>query len=364
FNEYKIIYINSLFQVVREHYLRDDVWCGYDKCTVCKGNNRVLENLTEIKSNLVPFPHHLVIDSNVAIHQIDLLSQDAITNVIIPQTVMHEVKHHSLAIYKRLRDLIETSAKHFYVFTNEHHGDCYIEREEKESVNDCNDRSIRIACWWYQQHFSFYNQNVVLLTNDQSNKNKAKELELDAFTVQEYVEGLKDSGPLLDFVAQAEDSQDADSNRKFIYSPHWSLVDIRSGIKKSKLKQGVLKTSTKNYLEANVMVEGSEKSILIQGRDNINRALHDDVVAIQILPKEKWSTPSTVVLDQQKQEEEKETGDDEGDNERQAMAKEEAILASGVGDGEKQPTGRVVGVIRRKWRQYCGIIKKSDITQV
>lgn len=53
--------------------------------------------------------------------QIDLLSQDAIENVIIPQTVIQEVKHHSLAIYKRLRDLIDTTSKHFYVFTNEHH---------------------------------------------------------------------------------------------------------------------------------------------------------------------------------------------------------------------------------------------------
>lgn len=54
------------------------------------------------------------------------------------------------------------------------------------------------------------------------------------------------------------------------------------------------------------MVEGLEKSILIQGRQNLNRALHDDMVAIELLPEEDWSTPSTVVLDKEKQEEEKE----------------------------------------------------------
>lgn len=43
-----------------------------------------------------------------------------------------------------------------------------------------------------------------------------------------------------------------------------------------------------------------------------------------------------------------------------ALADEQAMLASSVGEGEKQPTARVVGIIRRKWRQYCGIIKKRD----
>lgn len=27
---------------------------------------------------------------------------------------------------------------------------------------------------------------------------------------------------------------------------------------------------------------------------------------------------------------------------------------------EREPTGRVVGIIRRKWRQYCGILQPSQ----
>lgn len=27
---------------------------------------------------------------------------------------------------------------------------------------------------------------------------------------------------------------------------------------------------------------------------------------------------------------------------------------------EREPTGRVVGIIRRKWRQYCGILLPSQ----
>ncbi|XP_064084858.1 exosome complex exonuclease RRP44-like [Macrobrachium nipponense] len=109
------------------------------------------------------------------------------------------------------------------------------------------------------------------------------------------------------------------------------------------------------------MIEGFDKPVLIQGRLNINRALHDDVVAVQIFPKEQWSAPSAVVIDQEKQEAETGGNDDEKADE-EAMKKEQELLAAGKGDGECQPTGCVVGVIRRKWRQFCGIIRKNEIT--
>ena len=60
--------------------------------------------------------------------------------------------------------------------------DCYIERQAKESANDRNDRAIRVCCWWYNQHFSSMNQKVILLTNDFKNREKAREMELTAFT--------------------------------------------------------------------------------------------------------------------------------------------------------------------------------------
>lgn len=36
--------------------------------------------------------------------------------------------------------------------------------------------------------------------------------------------------------------------------------------------------------------------ILIQGLQNLNRAVHQDVVAVQLLPKNQWVSPSAVVL--------------------------------------------------------------------
>lgn len=70
-----------------------------------------------------------------------------------------------------------------------------------------------------------------------------------------------------------------------------------------KLRQGCLKTSRNNFLEANVLVEGMEQAVLIQGRLNINRALNDDTVAVELLPKDQWCRPTNVIIDQEKEEE-------------------------------------------------------------
>jgi exosome complex exonuclease DIS3/RRP44 len=43
---------------------------------------------------------------------------------------------------------------------------------------------------------------------------------------------------------------------------------------------------------------------------------------------------------------------------------ENAILKSQEDNMEKLPTGHIVGIIRRKWRQYCGILQKNPIEGV
>lgn len=53
----------------------------------------------------------------------------------------------------------------------------YIEREPGEKVNDRNDRAIRVACQWYDNHLNFDNHKikVVLLTDDVKNRQLAAE---------------------------------------------------------------------------------------------------------------------------------------------------------------------------------------------
>lgn len=88
----------------------------------------------------------------------------------------------------------------------------------------------------------------------------------------------------------------------------------------------------------------------MQGHIGINRAIDGDIVAIEIFPKEEWRKPSNIVLEDK-------TEDPEN------ILEEETVLLDAAkpvdNDDEITPTGKVVGIIRRKWRQYCGILMPS-----
>ncbi|GAB6030282.1 hypothetical protein CHUAL_005957 [Chamberlinius hualienensis] len=347
----------TILKVVREHYLRDDIGCGKEKCNLCveevQTNTTAAARLQEKPqpniSTLCPESHYIIPDTNAVLHQIDILESQPFKNVIVLQTVLEEVKHRQQMIYKRIRDLIANSDRHFYCFTNEHHKDTYVERIAGESANDRNDRAIRQAVAWYSQHFN--PQKVVLLTNDRDNLEKAKQDNLLAFTVSEYVESLKDFPDLLEKLALChEKNAAADSLKKEVNFPdHLALSVMHSGLKSGKFLQGTFQASRENFLEGFVNVPGREKFILIQGSSNLNRAVHDDVVAIELLEENQWKGPSELII-------EDENSDDENLETADKML--EAAKAS-----NKCPTGRIVGIVKRNWRQYCGMLQPAILKQ-
>lgn len=62
----------GVMKVVREHYLRDDIWCGSESCTECKQESKVLQKDACIESNLCAYRHYLIPDTNVVLHQVKL----------------------------------------------------------------------------------------------------------------------------------------------------------------------------------------------------------------------------------------------------------------------------------------------------
>ncbi|KAK1342058.1 LOW QUALITY PROTEIN: hypothetical protein QTO34_016811 [Cnephaeus nilssonii] len=297
-------------------------------------------------SSLCPQPHYLLPDTNVLLHQIDVLEDPAIRNVIVLQTVLQEVRNRSAPVYKRIRDLTNNQEKHFYTFTNEHHRETYIEQKQGENSNDRNDRAIRVAAKWYNEHLkkmSAENQlQVILITNDRKNKEKALEEGIPAFTCEEYVKSLTANPELIDRLACLSEEGNEIESGKIIFSEHLPLITTRHKI--WYIPSRNIRASRENYLEA---------TIILQGLKNLNRAVHEDIVAVELLPKNQWVAPSSVVLH------------DEGQNEDDVEKEEETerILKTAVNEKMLKPTGRVVGIIKRNWRPYCGMLSKSDIKE-
>ncbi|XP_067116337.1 exosome complex exonuclease RRP44 [Osmerus mordax] len=349
----------GVMKIVREHYLRDDIWCGSEICTQCKQESTELQKDPCIESNLCSFPHYLLPDTNVVLHQIDVLEDPLIRNVIVLQTVLQEVRHRSAPVYKRLKDILHEKEKHFYTFTNEHHRETFIEREPGESANDRNDRAIRVAAQWYGGHLGKAPEGaglkVVLLTNDRGNKEKAEESGLLTFRCEEYIKSLIANPELVDRLALTNDDKNEISSSKVLFPEHLPLSRIQAGIKSGTYIQGTFRASRDNYLEATVFVQGDEgesTEVLLQGLQNLNRAVYQDVVAVELLPREQWVAPSSVVLQ------------DEGPKDEDAPEEEEKALRTTAGQMEaRKPTGRVVGIIKRNWRPFCGMLNMSQIKE-
>ena len=113
----------NIIKIVREHYLRNDIWCGSRICKSCTHYefDLVLDEDPENLCSLFTFPHYIVLDTNVVLDQIDILEEDIIKNIIVLHTVLDEVKHKSSSIYKRFKEICSDSKRNFYTFVNEHH---------------------------------------------------------------------------------------------------------------------------------------------------------------------------------------------------------------------------------------------------
>lgn len=168
-------------------------------------------------------------------------------------------------------------------------------------------------------------------------------------SVGDYVKSLSQTPHLQDKLCIKDFTSEA--NSKPIFPPHLTVIQIHDGIKNGRFYQGSFMASRENFLEGSVNVECFEKAILIQGRESLNRAIDGDIVCVELLPEKEWSSPSEIVLEDKADDPIEETTlEDDVD---------EKILKESVGKKEKQPTGKIVGIIKRKWRQYCGIIQPN-----
>ncbi|MCJ1321466.1 exosome catalytic subunit dis3 [Xylographa vitiligo] len=372
-------------KIVRELYLRQDIPCSSRLCSICLSSAPADAN-----GNVSPFVlsekpkrtksysngHYLVPDTNALLNAMDLFEQtSAFYDVIVLQTVLEELRNRSLPLYNRLIGLTKSEEKRFYVFFNDFRLETHIVREQGETINDRNDRAVRRAVKWYGEHLEQAIQSsqkkrtcptIVMLSDDKENLRKAREDKLAASSLSNYVSQLEDADRLLDMMSSLDSRQIArDGKVELLYPEYYSMSKINTGIKAGNLHQGTFNVSPYNYLEVSVHVPAFDKSLLVLGRDNSNRAVQGDVVVVEILPKPQWKAPSTKIIEEESlnKNENADAEDDEAvvtEQERRALQEEVRKTHGRSTEGRPQPTARVVGVVKRNWRQYVGHVDSSS----
>ncbi|KAJ5815006.1 hypothetical protein N7474_006783 [Penicillium riverlandense] len=373
-------------KIVRELYLRQDIPCSSKLCTICPSIAPADANgniapfvLSDRPAGTKAFPrgHYLVPDTNALLNGMDLFEHTgAFYDVIILQTVLEELRNQSLPLYNRLLALIKTDEKRFYLFFNEFRLETHIRREPDESINDRNDRAVRTVASWYGEHLRASSTKakkekavpaIVVITDDKDNLRKAANEGVTALSLSDYVAGLEDSEKLLDMISEAREARDAKGSARgqMFYPEYYSMSKLTTGLRAGTLHQGVYNVSPYNYLEGSVNVAAFDKPLLILGRDNSNRAIAGDVVVIEVLPQDQWKSPSTKIMDEEAvtRNDNPETEETEAvvtEKERKALQEEVKKAHGKNSEGKPQPTAKVVGVIKRSWRQYVGHVDSNS----
>lgn len=360
-------------KVVREQYLRKDIPCSSQLCPSCASNaapdasgnvQKPVLSRKPTATKLFPAGHYLMPDTNVLLTGIDLLEHsDAFYDVIILQTVLEELRNRSLPLYNRIMSLVKSEEKRFYLFFNEFRAETNVVRDQGETINDRNDRAVRRAAQWYTVHLKAVAKKstpaIVVITNDAENRRKAKAEKIDCFSLREYVSGLENADHLLDMVAESHSH--SERGGELIYPEYYTMSKMQTGLKSGLLHQGVFHVSPYNYLEGTVKVSAFDKPLLVLGRESSNRSVSGDVVVVEILPKDQWKQPSSKILDEETMNK-NENADDEDNTENIVTQDEKQAVQDAVKDAQRagndraQPTAKVVGVIKRSWRQYVGTV--------
>ncbi|KAJ8070999.1 hypothetical protein OCU04_001350 [Sclerotinia nivalis] len=209
-----------------------------------------------------------------------------------------------------------------------------------------------------------------MLSDDKENLQKAKRDGIQACSLREYVSGLENADQLLDMISAAQGDKEARDARTSgnLYQEYFSVSKMMTGVKNGTLHQGIFNVSPYNYLEGSVNVPAFDKSLLVLGRENINRSVQGDVVVIEILPKDQWKEPSTKIIEEESLNKDENPDADEGEavvteKERRALQEEVKKTHSKGAENRPQPTARVVGVVKRNWRQYVGHVDESSVSQ-
>lgn len=316
-----------------------------------------------------PDGHYLMPDTNALLNGMDLFEQvNAFHDVIVLQTVLEELKNRSLPLYNRLISLTRSEEKRFYLFFNEFRAETYIKREEGETINDRNDRAVRAAAAWYTSHLPKKKRpTIVILTDDRENQRKTKKDGLTASSLRDYVSGLEDADRLLDMISEAQlGEQKRLAAGELIYPEFYTQSKMMTGIKAGTMHQGVFNVSPYNYLEGTVNVSAFEKPLLVLGRESSNRSISGDVVVVEVLPRSEWKPASTKVVEEgdvnknDNAEEEDQAQPLVTESERRALQEDVRKAHSQNAEAKAQPTARVVGIIKRNWRQYVGTVDNNS----
>lgn len=372
----------KIFKTVNEQYVRDDLGFGtyFVDDGINKKTRRVkdavvgkpsdIENATQLLSLLQKDEDSskttlVVCDTNVLLHNLDVLEQAPMRNIVIPQTSLQECRKNQLTAYDRTVELLRAVGENRLVifFADQHHADTAHVEDGGSSINDENDARIRNVADFYGRHLKGSNVSVVLLTDDAGSRAKAQEESAKIYkakSVRNYVLELEKENPnlaLSDLVANYGPSQQHQNSAgtKDYFPRHVEAKELSLGVQSGKYHRGVFR-STGDGMGRVTIRKGEERvAVTVVEWNDRNRAVDGDVVAISLNPLNMWLTAAAATEQAKKKDSSVGIASETAEPTHSELTNVSDFM--NVDDMDSlRPTGKVAGVLRRNFANYCGSI--------
>lgn len=152
---------------------------------------------------------------------------------------------------------------------------------------------------------------------------------------------------LLNYVYYETKSTDG----KLFFDQHLDATLAETKIKNGELLRGKVFFEPDFPNECTVRCHLFFKKVAIVGSENLNRIIDGDVVAFEILSEDQWRNPVNLLFKEDEDEEVYEKVQDQP---------EMLNLIEKVEKSEKQPTGRVISILRRQRKLACGSLVNPE----
>ncbi|KAG7390584.1 DIS3 mitotic control [Phytophthora pseudosyringae] len=365
----------------QERYLRRDVHCGVAFCAVCRHERALLpaQVLPSVRGG-----EYVVPDALSLLQCMELLEEEALLSRAAPRLlVLESVLQAALRLApsrdaSRLRKFFRGEDQRtgggvsVYLFPDQHHAETFVDMDALQASRD--DRAVRKTVEWYATQGHLPPQaKLVFMTRDVdapvsvqlAASVNAQAVTCETFLAERLPVNSADTAFLLELAANTaeavrfeeaqrlpdEEGNVVGSQREF--APHLKPVQLEESLAQpsSRILAGKLQVSTHNPMEAYVLVEGPHaiEKVFVFGRAAMNRGVHGDRVAVEVLRKDYWRAPQSDRLLVHY------TQDEDHDAESVESEVEEE-------DPGAIPTGQVVGILSRSSRYHVATVIASTVS--
>ncbi|CAH0486971.1 unnamed protein product [Peronospora farinosa] len=370
----------------QERYLRRDAHCGVDSCATCRCARALLpaQVLPRVDKG-----EYVVPDAFSLLQCMELLEEEtlfcrAAPRLLVLESVLHAALRQApsrdtgrLRKFFRGEDQRTDGGVKLYLFPDQHHFDTFVEPTALGKLQAMRDdfALLKTMEWYVIQKHLPSNAQVVFMTRDVNApvslqlvaSVNAQAVTCEKFLAERLPKGSANTAFLIELAANTSEAlrreemqRSPDENGNVVsvqaeFAPHLKRAQLNELMAQSfsRILTGKLEVSTHNPAEAYVLVEGPHaiEKVFVFGRAAMNRGVHGDRVAVEVLPKVHWRAPQSDRLlvhyapDENKHEHESESVESDYDEE-----KDGAI-----------PTGQVVGILSRSSKYHVATIIASTV---